>query len=201
MADYHYEDAQVLAAIEGTDYLKQSIERKFLRGTSGEKWSLYRAIAKLASADLERQLAEMTADRNLWKDDHDGDCPYKTQLAEAKKFHNASQQGAESFLAQTGYSDSRPHSAPSIARLMQDYADLQLAEAKKLAEWTPITPENLPKVGDEIGGYDPAEAIPYWRIRQVTRAFLLGFNIEHCNHMGYTHRRPIAPPQPEKVQP
>ena len=27
----------------------------------------------------------MTADRNLWKDDHDGDCPYKTQLAEAKK--------------------------------------------------------------------------------------------------------------------
>jgi hypothetical protein len=35
-------------------------------------------------ADLERQLAEMTADRNLWKDDHDGDCPYKTQLADSR---------------------------------------------------------------------------------------------------------------------
>jgi len=33
---------------------------------------------------LKQQLAEMTADRNLWKDDHDGDCPYKTQLADSR---------------------------------------------------------------------------------------------------------------------
>jgi hypothetical protein len=35
-------------------------------------------------ANLERQLAEMTTDRDLWKDDHDGDCPYQTQLAAAQ---------------------------------------------------------------------------------------------------------------------
>jgi hypothetical protein len=67
MADYHYEDAEVLAAVEGTEHIKQNIARKLLRGTSGEKWSLYRAIASLACADLERQLCEtgLTSEERL----------------------------------------------------------------------------------------------------------------------------------------
>ena len=50
-----------------------------------EKWADNFAVRMIERIDdLERQLAEMTADRNLWKDDHDGDCPYKTQLADSR---------------------------------------------------------------------------------------------------------------------
>lgn len=45
--NYHFEDKEILDAIVGTDYLKGKIEHHLHILTSGEKWSLYRAIAKL----------------------------------------------------------------------------------------------------------------------------------------------------------
>jgi hypothetical protein len=109
--------------------------------------------------DLERQLAEMTADRNLWKDDHDGDCPYKTQLA----------------------------------------------EAKKLAEWTPITPENLPKEGWEVGRTSANDPLGPYNVRGVREVSQM--LVDTCRDMdtwvfyGYRVTRPINPPQPEKEKP
>lgn len=55
----------------------------------------------------------------------------RRQLAEAQEFHEAAAYGAESFLAQTGFSDSRAHSATAIARLMEDYAQLKLAASEQ----------------------------------------------------------------------
>lgn len=52
----------------------------------------------------------------------------------AEAFHSSAQDGAEAFLAQISYADSKPHSAPAIARLMQDYAALRLAEAERTIE-------------------------------------------------------------------
>ena len=77
----------------------------------------------------------------------------------------------------------------------------QIAEARKAAEWTLIDAEHLPKVGDEVGGYDPALAIPSWRIHLVSVAFLLipplpaDLYIPQLRRMGYTYYRPINAPQ------
>lgn len=49
MPNYHFEDDQVMTAIVGTDYLKGNVRRHLNHMTSGEKWSLYRAIVKLAA--------------------------------------------------------------------------------------------------------------------------------------------------------
>ena len=72
------------------------------------------------------------------------------------------------------------------------YAELeaQLAEARKAAEWTLIDAEHLPQVGDEVGGYDLALAIPSWRIRLVSVAFLANLDIPQWRRYGYTHYRP-----------
>lgn len=48
MESFHFENDQVIGAIAGTDYLKQSVLRRLIGMTSGEKWALYRAIVKLA---------------------------------------------------------------------------------------------------------------------------------------------------------
>jgi hypothetical protein len=56
--DFHYEDAQVMDAIVGTDYLKSSVQNRLNFMTSGEKWSLYRAIAKLSQPSPQRWIAE-----------------------------------------------------------------------------------------------------------------------------------------------
>lgn len=61
--------------------------------------------AQLATA--QRELAEMTTDRNLWRDDHGDDCPYKEQLA----------------------------------------------EARRLAQWTPITPDTMPPPEENVMVY------------------------------------------------
>lgn len=47
--NYHFETDEVLAATEGTEYLKQNILHHLRTMTSGERWSLYRAVAKLIS--------------------------------------------------------------------------------------------------------------------------------------------------------
>lgn len=50
--DFHFEDAEVLGAIVATDYYKNQISHCLHTLTSGEKWSLYRAVVALA--DLQR---------------------------------------------------------------------------------------------------------------------------------------------------
>ena len=51
--DFHFEDNEVMDNIVGTDYLKAEVKRHLMHMASGEKWSLYRAIAKLISKKLE----------------------------------------------------------------------------------------------------------------------------------------------------
>jgi hypothetical protein len=46
----HFEDAQVLDALVGTEHLINNIRGLLNHMTTGEKWSLYRAIVKLANA-------------------------------------------------------------------------------------------------------------------------------------------------------
>jgi hypothetical protein len=67
----------------------------------------------------------------------------------------------------------------------------QLAEARKVAEWVPIDEEHLPKVGDEVGGYDPPLAIPF----VISVASLADLDIHQWRCMGYTHYRPGNAPQ------
>jgi hypothetical protein len=73
------------------------------------------------------------------------------------------------------------------------YAELerQLAEERKLAEWTPITEQNLPKVGDEMGGTLQSG-------RWFCEHYMEGDpeNFDKLLECGYTHRRPLNPPQP-----
>lgn len=76
-------------------------------------------------------------------------------------------------------------------RLIEDYMTLQRArderdEALRLAQWTPITPENRPKDGDEVykpgsvravSTFDPSTPMRFWA------------------EAGWTHYRPITPPE------
>ena len=45
---FHFTKREVLDAVQGTEYLKTCVERRLNLMTTGEAWSLYRAIAKLA---------------------------------------------------------------------------------------------------------------------------------------------------------
>ena len=71
---------------------------------------------------------------------------------------------------------------------------LEVTALKAQAEWTRIDAEHLPKVGDEVGGYDPALAIPSWRIRLVSVAFLADLDIPQWRRLGYTHYRSTNAP-------
>ena len=59
--------------------------------------------------------------------------------------------------------------------------------------WTPITPENVPKVGDEVGGRG-------WGTSEVTlvteEKLFLCQDWQGWVRNGYTHKRPINPPPP-----
>ena len=48
--DYHFEDGAIMDALVGTTYLKGEVERFLRHATTGTKWSLYRAVAKLIAA-------------------------------------------------------------------------------------------------------------------------------------------------------
>jgi hypothetical protein len=81
----------------------------------------------------------------------------------------------------------------ALASRRQDPKDKRISELEaQLAalSWTPITPDNLPKVGEEVGGYDPAEAISVWRVRIVTK---ITVNAD-WRALKYTHRRPLNLP-------
>ena len=92
-------------------------------------------------------------------------------------------------------------------QLIERLADLerQLAEAKKLAEWTPITPENLPKEGWEVGRTSANDPLGPYNVRGVREVSQM--LVDTCRDMdtwvfyGYRVTRPINPPQPEKEKP
>lgn len=51
---FHFTDEQIRASICGTDFLVSRVLRKLAGMTGGEKWSLYRAVVKLALASRAR---------------------------------------------------------------------------------------------------------------------------------------------------
>lgn len=73
------------------------------------------------------------------------------------------------------------------------------------AEWKPITEENRPKVGDEIGGWDYDEWVPapigtkaiVWRVSHLRRDIPAGY-VKSYLQTGWTHFRPLNPP-PRKL--
>jgi hypothetical protein len=54
--DFHFEDSQVMAVIRASEYYKETIAHALHSLTSGEKWSLYRAVVALA--DAQRKMSE-----------------------------------------------------------------------------------------------------------------------------------------------
>ena len=84
------------------------------------------------------------------------------------------------------------HAFSRIAALEAQLATAQRErdEARRLAQWTPITPENLPKIGPyETGSWFGTDVV---------------FDVAHCVGTascedllrdGWTHFRPIAPPE------
>ena len=62
-------------------------------------------------------------------------------------------------------------------------------ESRRLAQWTPITPENLPKVGDEVlsvGEEGEAYLMAPWSDKD---------SFADLSRDGWTHYRPITPPE------
>ena len=90
-----------------------------------------------------------------------------------------------------------------VSRQEERIADLEreLAEARKAAEWTLITPENLPKVGDLVW---KAYTNLTWSHAEIVNGNSLGNSYEEWTRgfprtlLGkYTHYYPIVPPSPE----
>lgn len=48
--NFHFETPDVMKILSGTSYLRANVERHLSMMRSGERWSLYRAIAKLIAA-------------------------------------------------------------------------------------------------------------------------------------------------------
>ena len=80
-----------------------------------------------------------------------------------------------------------------------DYESLYLAAKRRITtlesqlaalQWQPITPENLPKVGDEVIAYEEELQVVYSVdcIPESER------DAKIWNRNGWTHFRPIAPP-------
>ena len=64
----------------------------------------------------------------------------------------------------------------------------QMARELLVLQWTRITPENLPKVGDEVG----VRVDRVWVVQEVRGEGHDWFRI------GYTHRRPLNAPDAEQ---
>ena len=115
------------------------------------------------------ELAAMTADRNLYRDDHDGeDHPYSEVVA----------------------------------------LKAEITQLRAALEWTPITLENLPKVGDEVWG-DPVEyedfgvlirGGPVEAVEDINSTFSPQVRFEAWLSIGYTHRRAIGAPAPARKE-
>jgi hypothetical protein len=64
----------------------------------------------------------------------------------------------------------------------------------KALEWQPITPENLPKVGDEVACFDSGGSVIY----EVSHLHTLFSSQKWRDERGMTHFRPINPPAQEQ---
>ena len=67
----------------------------------------------------------------------------------------------------------------------------QMARELLALQWTPITAENLPKVGDEV-------FLRYEDGTSEVFAVESPHTTEWCEFQGYTHRRPLNPPEAEQ---
>ena len=82
---------------------------------------------------------------------------------------------------------------PPNARIAE--LELQLAAL----QWTPISPENLPKVGDEVYA-PPREQLDRHSVMDVTVVMAVcNDSVEDWNHEGWTHRRLIDAPGKEPL--
>lgn len=73
----------------------------------------------------------------------------------------------------------------------------ELAAEVAVLQWKPITPENLPKVGDEVGGASGISSYP-WVCKSVSAGMEKERNAlseeSAWGRLGFTHFRPINPP-------
>jgi hypothetical protein len=67
----------------------------------------------------------------------------------------------------------------------------------KALDWTPITAENLPKVGHEVGQYATTimGALSDRWISIKVLAFMERYTVKEYGEYGWTHFRPNNPPQ------
>ena len=88
--------------------------------------------------------------------------------------------------------------ATTVSEMRQRIALLE-AENRSL-KWREITENDLPKVGDEVGGVSDSESYP-WMCRAVSAGMARERNASPLDRdwerLGYTHFRPINPPLPE----
>ena len=68
--------------------------------------------------------------------------------------------------------------------------EAQLAEAKERAEWRPITPDSLPKVGDEVLRISDNGIVWVYSAVKNYKSF------DEAIALMDTHYRPINPPEP-----
>lgn len=76
----------------------------------------------------------------------------------------------------------------------------RLGEKYEALQWQPITPENLPKVGDEVAGRDKMSVFADGSFRNIFRAvsaYTQSNTAEEWHRLGYHHKRPINLPAPE----
>ncbi len=53
--NFHFERGLVMQTLTGTEHLRNNVQRHLSTMTSGEQWSLYRAIAKLVLASRSKE--------------------------------------------------------------------------------------------------------------------------------------------------
>jgi hypothetical protein len=90
----HFEDAEVMAAMVGSEHLIDNVRNRLMFMTTGEKWSLYRAIVKLSkeisepveSLPLVEAKEKERCEHGVWLADRCYQCVYETErpVAEPK---------------------------------------------------------------------------------------------------------------------
>lgn len=66
----------------------------------------------------------------------------------------------------------------------------QLSDLREKLDWTPISQDNLPKVGDEVGCFEEAGCVIY----EVGQMHTFFTSDKWRNERAMTHRRPIHAP-------
>jgi hypothetical protein len=144
--------------------MRDTIQRYRLKET-GDKMQPFYEGGYVHYADY---LAEVTA--------------LKAELAEAEDWNKTSKEHQEHWLGRF----------VEAQRRRIDALKLELAEARKPLTWRRITPENLPKKGDELySKYGEVHAT------QTERSEDAEHDVARFNRAGWTHFRSINPPQEE----